>query len=244
MDYEIGERFQQQSKHVREALIERTADIDTKPEPIKEYNGTLLVSLPTDVNYSKLSLDVALKVRRSVRRYATTPLSLEQLSYLVWAANGVQRVEEGFVYRTAPSAGALYPIETYVLVNNVIGVSKGIYHYRVMDHALETLRPGEYAKDLAEAAMGQSSCNNCAFAFIWTAVFQRATWKYGDRAYRYVYLDAGHIAENVALTAAAMGLGSCPIGAMFDDEVNEIVGVDGIGESTVYMTTVGVPILG
>lgn len=242
MDYEIGERFQQESKHCRETLSDWTTDIDTKPDLYKEY-ATPVISLPTDLDYSRLSLDTALKLRRSIRRYAAAPVSLEQLSYIVWSASGVQRVEQGFTYRTAPSAGGLYPVETYIIVNNVTGVPKGLYHYRVKEHVLETLKPGEYGDDLAEAAMGQSICANSAFVFIWTSIFQRSRWKYGDRAYRYVYLDAGHMAENAALTAAAMGLGSCPVAAIFDDEVNEIIGIDGTEESAIYMTTVGVPLV-
>jgi len=242
MDYEIGEKFQQDSKHCRENMGEWTADVDAKPDIYKEYAGSPLIQLPTDVNYTALSLDVALKVRKSVRRYANIPLTLEQLSYLVWAASGVQRVEQGFAYRTAPSAGGLFPIETYLVVNNVTGLAKGLYHYRIAQHSLETLRPGDHGIDLAEAAMGQSTCAHSAFVFIWTSVFQRTRWKYGDRAYRYIYLDAGHIAENVALTAAAMGIGTCQIAAIFDDEVNEIIGVDGSEESAIYLTTVGVPL--
>lgn len=242
MDCEIGETFQQKSKHCRESISESTADIDAKPDKYKEYSGSPLIQLPTDVDFATLSLDVALKVRKSVRRYANAPLTLEQLSYLVWSASGVQRIENGFAYRTAPSAGGLFPIETYLIINNVVGVSNGLYHYRIAQHALETLRSGEYGNDLAEAAMGQSSCANSSFVFVWTSIFQRTRWKYGDRAYRYIYLDAGHIAENVALTAAAMGVGTCQIAAIFDDEVNEIIGVDGTEESAIYLTTVGTPL--
>lgn len=242
MDYELGEKFQQESKHCRENMGEWTADIDAKPDLYKEYAGSPLIQLPTDVDFASLSLDVALKVRKSIRRYTNKPVTLEQLSYLVWAASGVQRVEQGYAFRTAPSAGGLFPIETYLVVNNVSDLPKGLYHYRVAQHALETLRPGEHGADLAEAAMGQSTCTHSAFVFIWTSIFQRTRWKYGDRAYRYIYLDAGHIAENVALTAAAMGIGTCQIAAIFDDEVNEIIGVDGTEESAIYLTTVGVPL--
>ncbi len=242
MDYELGEKFQQESKHCRENMGEWTADIDARPDLYKEYAGSPLIQLPTDVDFASLSLDVALKVRKSIRRYANKPVTLEQLSYLVWAASGVQRVEQGFAFRTAPSAGGLFPIETYLVVNNVADIPKGLYHYRVAQHALEILRPGEHGADLAEAAMSQSTCAHSAFVFIWTSIFQRTRWKYGDRAYRYIYLDAGHIAENVALTAAAMGIGTCQIAAIFDDEVNEIIGVDGTEESAIYLTTVGVPL--
>ena len=241
MDHEIGEKFQQESKHCRESINEWSAEFDTRPELYKEYSGSPLIQLPTDVEFSALSLDKALKVRKSVRHFSNTPLTLEQLSYLVWSASGVQRIEHDFAFRTAPSAGGLFPIETYLVVNNVVGVSPGLYHYCITKHALETLRPGEYGIQLSDAAMGQSMCAHSSIVFIWTSIFQRTRWKYGSRAYRYIYLDAGHMAENVALTAAAMGLGTCAIAAIFDDEVNEILGVDGIEESAIYLTTVGTP---
>lgn len=241
MANDVGERFQEESKHCRETVTDWSIDADARPEPYKLYSGSQLIQLPTDVAFTDLSLDVALKVRKSIRKYLETPLTLEQLSYLVWAASGIQRVENGLGFRTAPSAGALYPIETYLVVNNVTGLSKGIYHYRVIEHALDTLRLGEYGGALAEAAMEQSMCESSAVVFVWTSIFQRSTWKYGDRAYRYVYLDAGHIAQNLALSAAAMGLGTCQMAAIFDDEVNEILGVDGQRESAIYLSSVGYP---
>jgi SagB-type dehydrogenase family enzyme len=111
----------------------------------------------------------------------------------------------------------------------------------VKGHVLEELRAGQFGHDITQAALGQKMCLEAAAVFIWTAVFQRSKWKYDQRAYRYVYLDAGHIAGNLALAAVAIGLGTCQIGALFDDEVNAIVGVDGTDESVVYMSVVGHP---
>lgn len=168
-------------------------------------------------------------------------MTIEQLSYLLWASTGIQRREDGYEFRTVPSAGALYPIETYLVVNNVEDLDQGIYHYNVKGHFLEELKQGDFSDDIARAALDQQMCADAAAVFIWTAIFKRSKWKYGQRAYRYIYLDAGHIAENLALATAGLKLGCCHVAALFDDEVNSIVDVDGVEESTIYMSAVGHP---
>ncbi len=162
-----------------------------------------------------------------------------QLSYLLWAIAGIQRSIGDFHFRPAPSAGALYPIETYLIVNNVDGISKGLYHYAIRPHALEELKTGDLGNDIVRVAQGQKMHAEAPVAFIWTAIFQRSKFRYHDRAYRYIYLDAGHIAQNLALTAVGLGLASCQVGAYFDDEVNSLIGVNGTEESVIYMSVVG-----
>jgi len=166
---------------------------------------------------------------------------LEELSYLLWACDGITRREKGYEFRTAPSAGALYPVETYVAANGVTGVIPGIYHYSVRHHALEQFRKGNLGEEVARAALDQGICASAPVVLFWTAIFERSRWKYGERAYRYVYLDAGHMAQNLALAAVSLGLGSCQIAATFDDEVNELLGADGEEESVLYMSVVGRP---
>lgn len=158
---------------------------------------------------------------------------------MLWASTGIQRKEFGYDFRTAPSAGALYPIETYLVINRVKNITPGVYHYSIKDHSLEELKTGDYGIKISDAALGQIMCADCSVVFIWTAIFDRSKWKYSQRSYRYIYLDAGHIAENLALAATSINLGSCQIGALFDDEVNKIISVDGIHESTIYMSVVG-----
>jgi SagB-type dehydrogenase family enzyme len=126
-------------------------------------------------------------------------------------------------------------------VQAVKGVERGIYHYGVLDHELELLQKADFREAVASAALDQGFIAEAAVVFAWTAVFARSKWKYKERAYRYVYLDAGHIAQSVALAAVALGLGSCQIAALYDDEVNAVLGVDGKEESIVYMTAVGRP---
>jgi SagB-type dehydrogenase family enzyme len=237
----IGDRFQEETKYKRETLGGGRLDWDSKPPVYKEYPGARRVALPHFGEIKTMQVAEAIAKRKSVRLYSGGPLTGEALSFLLWASGGIARTERGNVYRTAPSAGALYPVETYIAVQTVAGIEPGIYHYAVKDHVLEEVEPGQHGHDITQAALGQKMCLNAAVVFIWTAVFLRSKWKYKERAYRYVYLDAGHMAENLALAATSIGLGTCQIGALFDDEVNAIIGVDGSDESVIYMSVVGRP---
>jgi SagB-type dehydrogenase family enzyme len=236
-----GDTFQQDTKYVRDKMARGGLNGSSRPGMYKEYPNKPSIALPAPEPAVTSSVDLALRQRRSIRSYSDRPLNIEQLSYLLWASTGIQRRERNFEFRTAPSAGALYPIETYIIVNNVQNVPQGLYHYSIKQHTLEELQTGDIRQAITSAAMGQRICSQAAVVFIWTAVFQRTKWRYQDRAYRYIYLDAGHIAQNLALSATSLGLGSCQIGALFDEEVNEILDVDGIEESTIYMTVAGWP---
>ena len=241
MTSRTGDDFQQKSKYQREKMPAGGHYGSSRPNPYKEYPDRPVIKLPPPEPMATSTVDQALRRRKSVRNYAARPLSKEQLSYLLWASTGIQGRGQGFDYRTAPSAGALYPIETYVVVNRVDDVPQGLYHYSIRRHALEELETGDMSQPITNAAMGQRMCSQANVVLIWTAIFQRTRWRYGDRGYRYIYLDAGHIAENLALAATSLGLGTCQIGALFDDEVNEVIGVDGVEESTIYMSVVGWP---
>jgi SagB-type dehydrogenase family enzyme len=146
-----------------------------------------------------------------------------------------------FEFRACPSAGALYPVETYLVLNNVTDINPGIYHYAIQSHNLEQLQKGDFRLKIAQAALDQDMAFAAGAVFVWTALFARAKWKYEQRAYRYVYLDAGHIAQNCALAAVALDLGTCQIAALYDEEVNVLLGIDGQEESVLYMSVVGHP---
>jgi SagB-type dehydrogenase family enzyme len=182
-----------------------------------------------------------LKNRKSNRLFSTKPITLNELAFLLWASTGIQRKIKNYEFRTVPSAGALYPIETYLIANNVDGLEKALYHYNIESHFLEKLKNEDLSQELAHCALEQKMCSNAPVVIIWTAVFLRAKWKYGQRAYRYIYLDAGHIAQNLALSATSIGLGSCQIGTFFDDEINQILDINGFEESAIYMSVVGYP---
>ena len=232
--------FQQQTKYDRNTMDSRPLDWENKPETYKRYPETLTISLPGPEIHNGPGLWQTIMERRSQRDFSGQPISMAQLGQLLWSSQGITRHLQGFDFRAAPSAGALYPIETYLVINNVNDIENGIYHYNIKDHSLEQLKTGNFGNAIAEAALSQHICTTANVVFIWTAVFQRSTWKYKQRAFRYIYLDAGHIAHAVALASTGMDLGSCQIAALFDDEVNDIIGVDGEIESVVYMTVVGI----
>ena len=236
-----GDRFQGETKYIRDKLPAGYLDWRKKPGPYKVYQEAPKAKLPAPERAGGMPVWEAVGRRRSVRDFRRSPVSTEDLSQLLWASQGVTKVRGEYALRSAPSAGALYPVETYLSVQMVEGIEPGIYHYGVREHELELLQPGDFRAGVAKAALDQGFLAEAAVVFAWTAVFARSKWKYKERAYRYVYLDAGHIAQSVALAAVALGLGSCQIAALYDDEVNAILGVDGKEESVVYMTALGRP---
>ena len=236
-----GEAFQKETKYRRGHLAGRRLDWSTMPETYKRYAAAPRVELDPPDTQGGMPLWSALQHRRSVRGFSGEPVTKPELSQLLWAMQGITRITQNFAFRTAPSAGGLYPIETYVVVHEMQGLAPGIYHYAVETHALEQLQAGDFRAQSARAAMDQRMCATADVVFVWTAVFARSIWKYGQRAYRYIYLDAGHTAQNLALAAVSLGLGSCQIAALYDDEVNQLVGVDGESESVLYMSDCGPP---
>lgn len=237
----IGDEFQKSTKHSRERIIGGYLDWANKPETYKKYPSAKTIPLSRQLPTKSLPIADVLKKRRSVRSFSPKPLSFADLSFLLWASTGIQRREQGYDFRTVPSAGALYPIETYLAANNVENLDQALYHYSIEVHALEVLKVGDFAENFVHAALEQRMFLEAPVVLVWTGVFERSKWKYAQRAYRYVYLDAGHIAQNLALSATGIGLGSCQVGAFFDDEINQILGLDGTDESVIYLSVVGHP---
>lgn len=235
----IGERFQRETRYDRRRMPAGYLDLDKKPEMYKEYPQSRKIVLVKPEKCGDMSLYEAILRRKSLRRFINVPIPLEVISCILWASGGIQRKEMGFDFRTAPSAGALYPIETYLIVNAVETLKQGVYHYNVKHNHLEELKLGDFREATAQAALDQAMCVNAAAVVAWTAVFERSVWKYKQRAYRYIYLEAGHMAQNLALTTTSLGLGCCQIAALFDNEVNNIIGLDGTDESVVYMSAIG-----
>jgi len=238
MSQKVGDKFQQETKYSRDSLG-NDFDWINQPKLYKTYLNNKKIKLNKPNISTKKFLDDILIKRKSIRDFSEKPINIQELSFLLWASTGIQRKEFGYDYRTAPSAGALYPIETYLIINNVVNLPQGVYHYLIKDHALEELKLGDFSIEIAKAALDQNMCATSSVIFIWTAIFNRSKCKYGQRAYRYIYLDAGHIAQNLILASTSLNLGSCPIAAFYDGEVNKIVGVDGIEESVIYMSVIG-----
>lgn len=177
---------------------------------------------PSECEVPPLDLWEAIVRRESVREYAPDPISQAELSYLLFATQGVRSVVGGeFTLRTVPSAGARHAFETYLLVNRVEGVVPGLYRYLALDHRLlEVERGPGVAQRVAAACYHQPFIEDAAVVFLWTAVPYRMTWRYGERGYRYLFLDAGHVCQNLYLAAEPIGCGVCAVGA-FDDEAAE-----------------------
>lgn len=179
--------------------------------------GEAITPLPPPTLEGKTSLEETLAHRRSVREFDDTPLTAAELGQLLWAAQGLTN-ERGF--RTAPSAGALYPLELYLVT------AGGVFHYQPRGHALSAVRGDDRRPALYEAALGQEAVLQAPAVFVVTAVYARTEQKYGaQRTPRYVHLEAGHAAQNLLLQAVALGLGAGPIGAFEDEQVQETLGL-------------------
>lgn len=240
-DLNVGDTFQEHTKYWRGELRGGRLDWASKPATYKRYPAVPTVVLSDPLTEDGAPIWEVLRNRRSERRFHDGPLKESELSQLLWATQGITQRGRSIDLRTAPSAGALYPVETYLVVHDVEGVDPGVYHYDVQHHQLEQLRRGDFRAEIAQAALDQRMAAWANVVFVWTGFFERSKWKYKQRAYRYVYLDAGHIGQNLALAAVALGLGSCQIAALYDEEANDLLGVDGVEESTLYMTVVGRP---
>lgn len=235
----IGRRYLKETRYTRAGLGQPQRTYP-RAEPFKEYPAaSQRLRLDPQAGQRPLDLWESLKRRRSHRRYRERPLTLAELSALVWAAQGVTLADRNFLFRTAPSAGGLFPVETYLAVHLVEGVAAGIWHLNIPDFVLELLAVGDFRYELAAASLSQSFMAQAGVDFIWTGILNRAQWKYRERAIRYLFLDAGHICQNLMLAATALGLGCCPVGAFFDDEVERLIGVDGEEEVALYLAAVG-----
>jgi SagB-type dehydrogenase family enzyme len=229
----IGHRFQQETKYRRPSYSPKSSEKKAKT-PASRIISLPAPSLEAGPNFWKV-----LQKRRSIRDYTQAPLTLTELSGLLWATQGITEKTFSPSYRTAPSAGALHPIDTYLVVNRVERLDPGIYFLDVAGFSLETRKEGDFSLSIARAALEQEIARAAAVVFVWVAVIERSRQKYRQRTYRYIYLDCGHIAQNLYLAATAMNLGCCGIAAFFDDEVNDLVGVDGQEETSIYLATVG-----
>jgi SagB-type dehydrogenase family enzyme len=192
-------------------------------------------------NIGSLDLKTAIARRESCRTYSGEPLSIEELSFLLWATQGIRlRLDAGHALRTVPSAGCRHPFETCLCVLDVDGVQPGIYRYLPVEHQLLRLStPGNLRYRLGIATLGQSWAGDAAVTFIWTAIPYRTEWRYGMAAHKVIALDAGHVCQNLYLACEAIGAGTCAIAAYDQQEMDGLVGVDGEDEFTIYLAPVG-----
>jgi len=235
----VGERFHEETELTWRDVTAQTLSFKIiRPEQFKTYTDAETVALPKP-NFQGPSFEDVLQNRRSKRNYSTTPMTLAQLSQLLFAAQGSTGKSFDTLLRTSPSGGALYPFEIYPIVHNIEGLEPGIFHYDVRHHQLERLMTGDVRQLVTAAGFQQEMLGEAALVFILTAIFDRSRFKYGERAFRYIYIEAGHISQNIALQATSLGLGSVPIGAFHDEAVNLLLGLDVEQEAAIYLHPVG-----
>jgi SagB-type dehydrogenase family enzyme len=194
-----------------------------------------IIHLPAPRMESEISIEEVLLERQSVREYTDEPLNLAEIAQLLWSAQGITRPGG---YRTAPSAGALYPLEVYLVAGMVNDIPPGVYRYLPDEHALVKTIAGDVRSELSQAAVDQQAVEDAPAAIVITAIYERTTVKYRDRGYQYVHIEVGSAAQNVYLQVVSMNLGTVFIGAFYDEDVKEILGL-GEGEQPLGIMPVG-----
>lgn len=234
-----------------EELFQRIGAVNSSPHirsvisrPFRTYPGCPTVALPTQREPITRPLDDLLGRRRSQHRFSGAPARLDELAAVLSLGDGIvarQSSDDGaaFQLRTAPSGGGLYPVETFCFALQVEGVAPGAYFYNTPRHHLEQLAAGDFGSKLAGATNLKAEFERASFCVALSAVLPRSSFKYGQRAYRFVLLEAGHIAQNLLLAAEAYGLGALPIGGFFDDDLNRFLNLDGCQEFVVYLVLIG-----
>ena len=233
---DVGLFYHRQSSLGLRGLVSDLVDWGRRPAAYLRVGDAEVVTLPAMGALPVMSVAQALGQRRSLREYADRAMTGEELAWVIHAATGITSTQG---HRTAPSAGALYPLEVYVAAARVDGIDPGVYHVDVRAQTLEPVRGGSVAGDLMVAGLGQDFVRTAPVVLIITGVFQRSRWKYRARHYRYVCWEGGHVAQNVYLAAEAVGLGACMVGAFLDGMVNDLIRVDGRREATLGLIALG-----
>lgn len=244
MSASIGREFMRQSRSLVQDESPQARGVPQPPLELPYDPEQPLIALPDphEVEPVTASLPELIEQRVTVRRYTSQPLSQAELSYLLWATQGIKPLRmPDRTLRTVPSAGARHPFETLLLIHRVEGLAPGLYRYLASRHSLIALRTREPSLTgrVMRASGSQSQIEQSAVTFIWVAVPERTTWRYGERGYRYIHLDAGHVCQNLYLAAWSIGCGTCAIGAFDDDALNGVLELDGTSQFVIYMGTVG-----
>lgn len=239
----IGHEFMKRTQYRYMGMSDQSRGLPQPPLQTGHDQTQPVVELPAPVDVTVASLDLreAIENRRSVRKYTKAPLPLPELSYLLWCTQGVKGgVSMPVTLRTVPSAGARHAFETYLLVNNVQGLTPGLYRFLAVEHKLVEINLESGLSDRMVAACGgQRMVKAGAVTFAWTVDSYRMTWRYGERGYRYMHLDAGHVCQNMYLAAESIDCGVCAIAAFDDEAANRLLGLDGEEQFVIYFATVG-----
>jgi SagB-type dehydrogenase family enzyme len=238
-----GQEFMERTKYHYIGKSDQQKGLPQPPLELPPYPHARSIDLPRpeSLRIPPLDLRAAIERRRSVRSFIREPITLEELSFLLWCTQGVKQVHGSQVtFRTVPSAGARHAFETYLLVNDVEELEPGLYRYLALTHRLQQVETDPtLAHRITCACFDQQFILRSGAVFVWTVVPYRMTWRYGERGYRDLHLDAGHVCQNLYLAAEAVGCGVCAIAAFDDDEMDAILGINSSDQFVIYLATVG-----
>ena len=238
----IGQEFIEKTKYKYSDISDQEKGI-LQPPLEKPYDIKGIINLKKPVYSSDFDVNLLelINQRTSVRTYRDETISQDELSYFLWCTQGIKKTKEGkATFRTVPSAGARHAFETYLLINRVNSIKNGVYRYIASKHAIVPIKVADNIKDILTAAcLGQGMVSTSAVAFFWTVDVKRMKYRYGQRGYRYIHLDAGHVCQNLQLAAENKGCGVCAIAAFDDEEVNHALGIDGVNDFVVYIAALG-----
>ena len=229
----IDFRLTDQRKGIAPPPIEKPYDVNS--------NRIELVAKHNCHGIANIDLISAIQNRQSHRHFKNDPLSLEELSFLLWATQGIRkRADEATAFRTVPSAGCRHALETYLCILNVTGLAMGIYRYLPIEHQLLTVSLNEnLQEDIVTATFYQAFFGKAPVTFIWTTIPYRMEWRYHTAAHKVIAIDAGHVCQNLYLACAAIGGGTCAVAAYHQELLDNLLGVDGDNEFTIYLAAVG-----
>ena len=234
-------------KEMKNIVTDQMKDLPQPPlQKVYDKDSEIIDLIPIKkINITKDNLIQNIQNRKSHRQYKDIPLTLEELSFLLWASQGVKSIYERdnksyATFRTVPSGGSRHPFETYLLINNITGLKKGLYRYLAIEHKLMFLHKLEnQSEKITDATLGQKFTGTAAAVFIWSCVAYRGEWRYNIAAHKAMLLDAGHICQNLYLACEGINAGTCAIAAYDQEKVDTIIDVDGENEFSVYLSPVG-----
>jgi SagB-type dehydrogenase family enzyme len=239
----IGQQFMKETQYRYLETSDQRQGVPQPPLELSAENAKHIIDLPhpSELPPFPLELRTAIENRRSTRRYARTPFTLEELSFLLWCTQGVKETIDAYAtLRTVPSAGARHAFETFLLINNVADLQPGLYRFLAISHKIVQISvEPELSAKITASCWDQSQVKNSAATFFWIAVPYRMTWRYAERGYRYLHLDAGHVCQNLYLAAESLGAGTCAIAAFDDEKLNQLLDLDGQEQFVIYLATVG-----
>lgn len=239
----IGREFMEKTKYRYLGKSDQSQGVPQPPLELPADPDKRVLDLPAVERLDIPALDIrkAIASRHSVRAFEREPMTVDELSFLLWSTQGVKRVEGNYAtFRTVPSAGARHAFETYILANDIAGLERGLYRYLALSHRIQQVSTDPTLPvDITEACFNQDFILRSGAVFLWTAVPYRMTWRYGERGYRDLHLDAGHVCQNLYLAAETVGCGVCAIAAFDDDLMASLLGIDGTEQFLIYLAAVG-----